>query len=102
MLFFPCEELREPEEKNIKRLRKLFRGEGGCRRLDLRNYIPAVISQLQLEAIIEAFKTSAKLLLEDTRDGYRELDFPLGYWLECLYGRHSLGYDYYSDYFAPY
>jgi Protein of unknown function (DUF3723) len=88
VLHFPCEESREPDEKNVERLRKLFREEGGCRRLDLRNHIPAVISQPQLEAAIEASGTSAELLLEDARDGYRELDFPPGYRLECLHGRH--------------
>jgi hypothetical protein len=59
-----------------------------CRRLDLRNHIPAVISQPQLEAAIEASRTSAERLLEDARDDYPELDFPPGYRLECLHGRH--------------
>jgi hypothetical protein len=45
MLHFLCKELRELDKKNIERLKKLFYREGGCRRLDLRNYIPAVISQ---------------------------------------------------------
>jgi hypothetical protein len=75
VLHFPCEESREPDENNVERLRNLFRGEGGCRRLDLRNHIPAVISQPQLEAVIEASKTSAERLLEDGRDDYPELDF---------------------------
>jgi len=88
VLHFPCEESREPDKNNVERLRNLFRGEGGCRRLDLRNHIPAVISQPQLEAAIEASGTSAERLLEDARDGYPELDFPPGYRLECLHGRH--------------
>ena len=44
VLHFPCKESREPDKKNVERLRNLFRREGGCRRLDLRNHIPAVIS----------------------------------------------------------
>ncbi|TAQ83758.1 hypothetical protein B7494_g7918 [Chlorociboria aeruginascens] len=88
VLHFPCEKSREPDENNVEKLRNLFRGEGGCRRLDLRNHIPAVISQPQLEAAIEASRTSAERLLEDARDNYPELDFPPGYRLECLHGRH--------------
>lgn len=52
VLHFPYKESREPDKKNVKRLRNLFRREGGCRRLDLRNHIPAVISQARLEAAI--------------------------------------------------
>jgi hypothetical protein len=88
VLHFPCEESREPDEKNVERLRKLFREEGGCCRLDLQNHIPAVINQPQLAVTIEASRTSVKQFLEDARDGYRELDFPPGYRLECLHGRY--------------
>lgn len=66
---------RESDKKNVERLRNLFRGEGGCRRLDLRNHIPAVISQARLEAAIVASGASAARLLEDARDTYPELDF---------------------------
>jgi hypothetical protein len=45
MLHFPCKESREPDKNNVDRLKNLFREEGGYRRLDLRNHIPAVISQ---------------------------------------------------------
>jgi len=90
VLHFPREESREPDKKNVERLRDLFRGEGGCRRLDLRNHIPAVISQARLEAAIVASGTSAARLLEDARDSYPELDFPPGYRLECLHGRHRI------------
>jgi len=43
VLHFPREESREPDEKNIERPRNLYRGEGGCRRLDLRHHIRAIV-----------------------------------------------------------
>ncbi|KAH8799663.1 hypothetical protein F5884DRAFT_113249 [Xylogone sp. PMI_703] len=88
VLYFLCVESREPDKKNVERLKSLFRGEGGCRRLDLRNHIPAVISESELEAAIAASKISSERLLEDGHDGYPELNFPPGYQLECLHGRH--------------
>ncbi|KAH7111262.1 hypothetical protein B0J11DRAFT_598641 [Dendryphion nanum] len=87
VLHFPCEESRQLDEKNVERLRNLFREEGGCRRLDLRNHVPAIISQSQLDAAMAASRISAGQLLEDARDGYPELDFPPGYRLKCLHGR---------------
>ncbi|KAH7111054.1 hypothetical protein B0J11DRAFT_473541 [Dendryphion nanum] len=90
VLHFPCEESRQLDEKNVERLRNLFREEGGCRRLDLRNHVPAIISQSQLNAAMAASRISAGQLLEDARDGYPKLDFPPGYRLECLHGRHRI------------
>ncbi|KAH7108729.1 hypothetical protein B0J11DRAFT_241648 [Dendryphion nanum] len=90
VLHFPCEKSRQLDENNVERLRNLFREEGGCRRLDLRNHVPAIISQSQLEAAITASQISAERLLEDARNGYPELDFPPGYRLECLHGRHRI------------
>jgi hypothetical protein len=66
-LHFLCEESREPDKNIVERLKILFHGEGGCRRLDLRNHIPAFISQPQLEAAIEAIEISTERLLEDGR-----------------------------------
>ncbi|ERF71962.1 hypothetical protein EPUS_06521 [Endocarpon pusillum Z07020] len=86
-LHFPCEESREPDKNNVERLKNLFHGEGGCRRLDLRNHIPAFNSQPQLEAVTEAIEISTERLLEDARGGYPEPDFPPGYrrWKVDLY-----------------
>jgi hypothetical protein len=60
VLHFPCEESREPDKKNVKRLRNLFREEGGC--LDLRNHIPAVIDYIarSVGSDLRHFKTGLR------------------------------------------
>src|SRR4051794_10725259 len=61
-LHFPQDKARELNEKNVARLKRCFREEG-CRRLDLRNHIPAVIDQSQLNAALRASEISAERLL---------------------------------------
>lgn len=74
------DDLRELDEKNVARLKRLFQ-EDGCRRLELRNHVPALIDQQQLDAAIQASGTSAEGLLADPSNGYPELYFPPGYQL---------------------
>jgi hypothetical protein len=90
VLHFPRTKSREPDEKNVERLESLFREEDGCRRLELRHHIPAVLSQAHLDAALEASEISAERLLDHARDGYPKLDFPPGYQLDCLHGRHRV------------
>ncbi|KAF2195725.1 hypothetical protein K469DRAFT_544903, partial [Zopfia rhizophila CBS 207.26] len=41
----------EEDEENVSRLKKLFR-KNGCDRLDIRNYVPTIINQQLLDAVI--------------------------------------------------
>lgn len=86
VLHFPWHNTGEPDERNVERLKKCFRDEG-CRRLALRNHIPAVIDQPQLDVALRTSGIPPGQPLEDPRDGYPELEFPPGYQLECLHGQ---------------
>jgi Protein of unknown function (DUF3723) len=90
VLHFPYKESREPDKKDIERFKKLFRGQGAVSRLDLRNYIPAIIDQQELVNVMAASGVSAESLLADPRNGYLKLNFPACYRLACLYKRHRV------------
>lgn len=77
----------EADEKNVMRLKKFFK-KNGCNRLDVRNHIPAVISQEQLDIAIRNSNTTAKALMNGchTRDSFVELRFPVNFRLQCLHG----------------
>ena len=60
-LHFRWSEPRELDAKNVARLASIFRQE--CRRLDIHNHIPAIISQDDLDGAIAISKTSAEALL---------------------------------------
>lgn len=90
VLDFPLEESTEPDKKNIERLKNLFQGANLCDRLNLLNHIPATIDQHHLTAALVASGVSAESLLAGQPDGYPELDFPAGYRLPCLHGRHRV------------
>lgn len=77
----------EADEKNVMRLKKFFK-KNGCNRLDVRNHVPAVISQEQLDIAIRNSKTTAKALMNGchTRDSFVELKFPINFRLQCLHG----------------
>src|SRR5690349_791646 len=55
----------EADEENVMILKKFFK-KNGCNRLDVRNHVPAVISQEQLDITIRYSKTTAKALMEVT------------------------------------
>ena len=82
-LTFAC----EADEGNVMRLKQLFK-KNGCNRLDVRNHVPAVISQEQLDIAIRHSKTTAKALIDscNTRDNFVELKFPVNFRLQCLHG----------------
>lgn len=88
VLHFPYEESKELDKNNVERLKNLFRNKSNCRKLNLWNYIPAVISQAQLTAVITAFRTSVARFLDDTYNSYSKLNFPFEYRLLCFHGRY--------------
>lgn len=85
VLHFTCEE----DAENVTRLKHFFR-KNGCNRLDIRNHIPAVINQEQLDIAIQYSKISANALMAssptDPRGSYPMLSFPPGFRLKCLHG----------------
>jgi len=89
VLHFPFTELREEDEKNTQRLKKMFRKENGCRDWEIFNHIPAVIDQHELDDALARSGVSSEQLLR-ARDGHLELDFRAGFRLRCLRGRHRV------------
>ena len=75
------------DKSNVERLRKLFREEGYCDRLDDRNHVVAVIDQDKLDHAIRASQTSAGKLLAAGQGKYPKLNFPPGFQLRCLTGQ---------------
>jgi len=88
-LDFPFKKLREEDEKNTERLASSFRKEKGCRDWEIFNHVPAVVAQQDLDAALARSGISPEQLLE-ARDGHLELDFPAGFRLSCLRGRHRV------------
>ena len=87
-LHFQPGEPRDTDIENVQRLRTHFLKD--CRRLDVRNHIPALIDESDLNDAIIASGLSQEILLSNERDIYPELIFPTGYRLECLHGRHRV------------
>ena len=56
-LHFPWNKLRKLDPKNVDRLKSNFRKD--CRRLEVRNHIPALIGQQQLDAALQVSGISA-------------------------------------------
>jgi hypothetical protein len=90
VLHFPYEESREQNEKETERLKNLFQRQEAVDRLDLRNLVPAVIDEQQLVAAMAASGVSAESMFADPRDSNPKLDFPAGFRLACLHGRHRV------------
>ena len=86
---FRFKELREEEEKNTERLKKLFRKEKGCHDWEIFDHVPVVIDQQQLDDALARSGISSEQLL-GARDGHLELDFPTDFRLRCLRGRHRV------------
>jgi hypothetical protein len=75
--------------ENVDRLERLFRGERGCLPDNLLNHIPAIISENQLQQALTFSRVSSYSLLSDSEKPVR-LEFPPGFRLECLRGRHRV------------
>lgn len=79
---------RDLDPKNLDRLRNIFR-KNRCRRLDLNNHVPVVVSQQALtDALRKANVSDQSLLTNDARQ-LPWLAFPSGQ-LQGLHGRHRL------------
>lgn len=87
-LHFPWNEPRELDRKNVERLKSNFLKD--CRRLDVRNHIPAIINQQLLDSATNESSISAEDLLSNSSGSYPELVFPAGFQLQCLHGRHRI------------
>ena len=78
----------EIDPKNVQRLSRVFEKEG-CRRLDIRNHVTALVSELHLEAALKSAKVDAPMLMTVLPDEYPLLQFLPGQ-VRCLHGHHRL------------
>lgn len=88
-LNFSCNESRELDVSNVKRLVFIFEDEG-CFHENNRNHIPAVINEKQLDVAIRTSETSYDMLLGNRQTKPPQLQFPSQFRLECLHGRHRI------------
>ncbi|PYH76418.1 hypothetical protein BO82DRAFT_426169 [Aspergillus uvarum CBS 121591] len=79
---------RDLDPKNVSRLREIFR-KNRCRRLDVDNHVPAVVSRHNLDVALRKANISALSQLTNNRDQLPLLDFPTGE-LQALHGRHRI------------
>ena len=87
-LHFRWNEPRELNSKIVQDLISCFQKD--CRRLDIRNHIPALINQQDLDSALRVSKILKGVLPTNSQHEYPELDFWAGYQLECLHGRHRI------------
>ncbi|KAH7108866.1 hypothetical protein B0J11DRAFT_602052 [Dendryphion nanum] len=89
VLHFPQEEGRELSRENVERLKEVFQTDH-VRRLEPRNYVPAIVEQTDLDNALQASGFSVTDLLTNTDGNPPTLKFPSRYRLTCLHGRHHL------------
>ncbi|KAH7304396.1 hypothetical protein B0I35DRAFT_454701 [Stachybotrys elegans] len=90
-LDFPySEQLQRTKKANIDRLKRVFRVEGGCRPDDLANRIPAIIDEGQWQQYLSESNISMDHEPENITRTHAEIDFPPGFRLQCLRGRHRV------------
>ncbi|KAI1370154.1 hypothetical protein F4677DRAFT_383992 [Hypoxylon crocopeplum] len=73
--------------EKVKQLERLFRAER-CRPSEPTNRIPAIVDKSELERCVSDSGISSDQLRHDTRGNHARLEFPDGFRLECLRGRH--------------
>jgi hypothetical protein len=87
---------RRPDQQHVERVKRIFR-KAGCRQLEVRHHIPALVSQQQLDTALGGARRKGRWKTGNlpsshatikTQDGYPELDFPEG--VECLDGLHRV------------
>lgn len=89
-LHFPWIDAKKLNEKNVDRLKGIFQ-QHGCRKVEVRHRVPALIDEGRLDAAIAAAGISPRTLVSPpTADVYPELVFPNGHRLDCLHGRHRI------------
>lgn len=78
----------ELDPKNVTRLSRVFEKEG-CRRLDMRNHVTALVSELHLADALNSAGLDAGTLMTIQPGEYPFLQFLPGQ-IRCLHGRHRL------------
>lgn len=85
-----------PDPDHVEYVKRIFKNEG-CRRLEVKHHIPAVVEQHQLDVALKDARQKNRwntdtlpnnYTIINTRDRYPELNFPGG--IECLHGRHRI------------
>jgi hypothetical protein len=90
-LAFPHSEQQQDTNKaNVDRLKRLFRVEGGCRPDELGNRIPAIIDEAQWQQCLRISAPSTDHEPANSSRTHAKIDFPSGFRLECLRGRHRV------------
>ncbi|GFF50438.1 hypothetical protein IFM46972_09044 [Aspergillus udagawae] len=79
---------RDLDPKNLDRLREIFR-KNRCRRLDVDNHVPAIVSQGDLADALRNANVSERALLTNDPHQLLQLRFAAGQ-LRALHGRHRV------------
>lgn len=79
---------RELDLQNVERLCTIF-SRDGCRRLDVRNHITAVVSRQHLSDALHSARVSRQSLMTNSTGRPPHLQFPTGN-VQCLHGQHRL------------
>lgn len=79
---------RDLDPKNLARLRAIFR-KNRCRRLDVDNHVPAIVSRRDLAVALQKANISERSLLTNDPHHFPELMFAAGQ-LQALHGRHRV------------
>jgi hypothetical protein len=79
---------RDLDLKNLERLRGIFR-KNSCRRLDVDNHVPAIVSQHDLTDALRKANVPQQSLLTNDAHQIPRLKFPAGQ-LQGLHGRHRV------------
>ncbi|KAL4889154.1 hypothetical protein BDV59DRAFT_205428 [Aspergillus ambiguus] len=79
---------RDLDPKNLNRLREIFR-KNRCRRLDVDNHVPAIVSQHDLSLTLQKANVPRRLLLTNDPQHFPLLGFSVGQ-LRALHGRHRV------------
>lgn len=79
---------RDLDPKNLDRLREIFR-KNRCRRLDVDNHVPAIVSQGDLAGALRNANVSQRALLTNDPHQLPQLRFAAGQ-LRALHGRHRV------------
>ncbi len=88
-LDFSCDGLGAVDVANVKWLVSVFERQG-CFPDGSRYHIPAIINQQQLQQAVQSSRISSDALLDQTHRERPELQFPPGFRLRCLHGRHRV------------
>jgi hypothetical protein len=88
-LQFCNESSRNSPKDSAAALKRVFKEERGCRQLEARHHVKAIISPDTLEAALSRSGLSIESLLQDTLP-YPQLELPDGFTVECIQGLDRL------------